>query len=81
MDDWDFEDEVSKEVLAHLDVLDMNLTTTEDIPAFLAMLDSEGEAEALRILDEHSKTFNLEERIARWKDDPFYEPFCRPLGK
>ncbi|SRR6266508_6375840 len=80
LDEWDAEDEVTKEVLAHLDILDMNLITTEDVPTFLAMLESEDEGTALRILEAHSKSFNLEERIAKWKDDPFYGPFCRPVG-
>ena len=80
-DKWDFEDEVAKEILIHLDILDVDLTTTDDIPAFLAMLDSQSESDAMRILEEHSKSFNLEERIAKWKNDPFYAPFCRPAGE
>jgi len=69
LSDWDPEDEVTAQILTHLDVLDANLTTTEDIPTFLAMLDAQTEADAMQILAEHSKTFNLEERVAKWKDD------------
>jgi len=79
--DWECEDDVVAQVLIHLDVLDVNLTTPEDVPAFLAMLDAKTDADAMQILEDHSKTFDLEARIGKWKDDPFYAPFCRPVGE
>jgi len=74
-------DEVVDEIVSHLDVLDVNLTTPDDVPTFIAMLDAETDEEALAILEAYGQAFDLEQRIARWKDDPFYAPFCRTPGR
>ncbi|WLT30419.1 hypothetical protein [Geothrix sp. PMB-07] len=71
---WNVEDEIVNEVLSELDILDINLITTDDIPVFLkvlalppAQIDS-----AIAILKAHSLTFSIEARKQQCRKDPFY---------
>lgn len=61
--DWEGNEEesVSNEVLAALDMMDMNLTTTKDIPAFLEFLATPiGEiTEGLKKLGKYHNSINI----------------------
>jgi hypothetical protein len=72
------EDEIVNEVLAHLDILDINLTTLEDVPTFLRMLalPSEKTEEAIALLKEHGAALDLADRMRQYAQDPFYGRFC-----
>ncbi len=76
---WEVEDEVVNEVLGRLDTLDMNLTTTEDVPVLIQALSFSSQSlnEAIRCLDEHDSKINLEERKKKYSSDPLYAPFCK----
>ena len=81
LEQMDGGDSVVNEILAHLDIMDVNLTTPDDVPVFLAMLDADSEAEATELLRRHGDTLDLDERIAKWRADPFYTPFCHRVGE
>jgi hypothetical protein len=74
------EDEIVNTVLAHLDLLDVNLMTVDDIPTLLLVLDvpAERSAEAHELLRLHMESIDLPSRMARFRDDPYYAPFCQP---
>jgi hypothetical protein len=74
-------DPIVNEILGLLDIMDVNLTTPDDIPTFLRMLDEHSEVDALRILQFHGEHLDLDERMAKWKSDPFYGQFCHPVGR
>ncbi len=69
------EDEVTNEVLAALDMLDVNLTTEADIPSLVKALDAVSVGEASSILA--SMPDDREERRRRLRNDPVYGPFRR----
>jgi hypothetical protein len=75
---WDPEDEVTNEVLAALDMLDMNLLTTDDVPILQAMLQlPPDQAErAAELLDAHFQEINLDDRKNSLAGDPTYARFC-----
>jgi hypothetical protein len=79
-DHWDPEDQITNEVLAQLDTLDMNLTTAEDIPHFLRLLalphDQIDLAVALQ--QTYSKSIDIRARQSALANDSLYAPFCRP---
>jgi hypothetical protein len=81
LDQMDGGDLVVNEILAHLDIMDVNLITPDDVPVFLAMLDAVSEADATELLRRHGDALDLDERIARWGTDPFYAPFCHRVGE
>lgn len=72
------EDDVTSEVLSNLDCLDINLTTLEDVPTFLQMLQlpQAQSDEAFRLLREHGDSVDINERMRRYANDPFYGRFC-----
>ena len=78
VDDVDVEDEIANEVLANLDILDINLTTVDDVPVFLKMLSLPVDRvdEAAELLQEHGESIDIAERMRRYRDDPFYGRFC-----
>ncbi|RMD85738.1 MAG: hypothetical protein D6815_01200 [Candidatus Dadabacteria bacterium] len=80
VDGFEPEDEIVNEILSNLDILDINLVTPEDIPDFLRMLDYPRgqEAEALAFLDKRGESFDLQDRMRHYADDPFYGRFCNP---
>lgn len=78
VDGWECEDDVANEVLAALDVLDMNLVTREDVPVLQVMLQlppGQG-ARAAELLDAHFQETSLNDRKKSLASDPTYAPFC-----
>jgi hypothetical protein len=75
---WECEDDVANEVLAQLDMLDMNLVTRDDIPDLLAMLDvpSGLGASASQQFEARMSSSDLERRRTELAADPMYAPFC-----
>jgi hypothetical protein len=57
------------------------LVTPDDVPIFLAMLDADSETEATELLRRHGDALDLDERITKWRADPFYAPFCHRVGE
>jgi len=78
VDAWECEDDVTNEVLAALDVLDMNLLTRDDVPVLQAMLRLlPGEAaRAAELLDTHFHEVNLDDRKKTLASEATYAPFC-----
>lgn len=75
---WEPEDEFTNEVLGRLDMLNMNLVTTEDIPALLAFLSAKnGFDDALKKLESYEASIDKEVRKRKCELDPLYEPFCK----
>ena len=81
-DDWfgldDAYNSVTNEVLSHLDQMNMNLTTVDEIPAFLACLDSpvEHTKVAIHELSKSLSKVDVHDRKGRLRSDPLYAPFC-----
>ena len=75
---WECEDDVANEVLAALDVLDMNLLVRDDVPVLQAMLDlPPGQAtRAAELLDAHFEQVSLDSRRKSLANEPTYAPFC-----
>jgi len=69
------DDEVTNEILAALDMLDMNLTTEAEVPYLLDALDSTDADRASSILT--SMPLDREALRLRYSDDPVYGPFLR----
>ena len=79
VDAWDCEDDVANEVLAQLDMLDMNLIIKDDVPSLLAMLEAPA-GDAASALDQFEGRLSAEDMDRRRKElagDPTYGPFCR----
>lgn len=76
---WDTEDEIANEVLAELDTLNINLTTTEDIPYLLQLLTiPSGQIETVLTQQKaYSKSVNIKARQVALANDSFYAPFCK----
>ncbi|HLM61482.1 MAG TPA: hypothetical protein VK308_11820 [Pyrinomonadaceae bacterium] len=74
----ELKDETVIEILTCLDSLHVNLTTVEDVPVFLQMLDLpfESHKEALALLERHDDSINLDERKEKYRTHPFYGVFC-----
>lgn len=72
---FDSEDDVTNEVLAALDMLDVNVTTETDIPHLLEALSASSCETASAILS--SMPFDLEQRRKQYRDDPVYGQFLR----
>jgi hypothetical protein len=71
---WNAEDDIVNEVLSELDILDINLITTDDIPVFMEVLAlPPGQVDDATVrLKDHASTFNLEARKQQCRKDPFY---------
>ena len=82
-DDWftldDSDNSVTNEVLSCLDQMNMNLTTVDEIPTFLACLDSpvEHTIVAIHELSNSLSKVDVHDRKERLRSDPLYAPFCR----
>ena len=73
---WDPEDGAVNEVVARLDMMDMNLVTVEDAAVLLAAL-GEGTAEdAAQAMDAYQDTVDFVARKRKLADDPLYSRFC-----
>jgi hypothetical protein len=78
--DWENDDNsVTNEVLATLDMMDMNLMTKEDIKYYLDFLDTPlGQfAAGLKKLEDNLKAINFTQRKKSLANNQFYEKFCR----
>ena len=73
VDEYETESEAVNEVLALLDMLDMNLTTKEDFPAFIKALTS---PDYLNVISEHDAGVDIDKRKEQLKDNPLYAKFC-----
>jgi hypothetical protein len=71
---WAKADEVIGDIVAHLAILDINLTTPDEIPLYLRMLELPA-AEALRVHAEYGAAQDIEALKEKWKDDPYYSQF------
>jgi hypothetical protein len=74
----EYEDEVVTEVVAFLDMLDMNLVIVDDIPLILRVLDLPSEqADQASALLRAVDSVEFERRRRALAGDPFYAIFCR----
>lgn len=79
-EDWegDGENSVTNEVLAALDMMDMNLVVPEDVPAYLEFLNTPVGLfnEGYSKFRQHLQDVNIEERQKALSEIPFYKAFC-----
>jgi hypothetical protein len=75
---WECEDDVTNEVLAALDMLDVNLLTRDDVPVLRAMLElpAGSAAHAAEVFDTHFEQVDLDERKRNLARERLYAPFC-----
>jgi hypothetical protein len=80
-EDWDEAEEysVANEVLAALDMMDMNLMTPEDVPAYLDFLETPPAMfdEGYKKLQKYLEQIDIKRRAAALVADSFYERFCQ----
>ena len=71
---FEAEDEVVNEVLSALDMLDINLTTVQDVPALLeaVSLPVDHYDEVSKVLDHQWQSIPLDERRHICRNDPLY---------
>jgi len=69
---WAVDTEVSNEVLALLDTMDINLVVIADIPILRVALASSTLEDACAALEKRLPDHALEARIRECSDDPFY---------
>ena len=74
---WDPEDGAVNEVLASLDMMDMNLVTVEDVAALLAALGEKTAEGTAQAMDAYRDTVDLVARKHSLVDDPLYSRFCK----
>jgi hypothetical protein len=76
------EDEVVNEVLARLDMLDVNLVVAADVTALKRLLDAQpaGLTEALNEYGACVESIDLSRRRRELAGDPLYGRFCRSPG-
>lgn len=72
------EDDLVVEMLARLDMLNMNLMTSDDIPVLLNALDLPEDRidEAFDLLEQHDAIVDVAHRKRALGNDPFYGRFC-----
>jgi hypothetical protein len=80
-EDWDEAEEnsVTNEVLGALDMMDIDLMTPEDIPAYLDFLETPPASfeEGYKKLQQYLEKIDIKKRAAALVTDPFYERFCK----
>jgi hypothetical protein len=80
-EDWDEAEtnSVTNEVLAALDMMDINLMTPEDVPAYLDFIETPPASfeEGYKKLQQYLKQINIKKRAAPLVADPLYERFCQ----
>ncbi len=80
-EDWDEKEaySVTNEVLAALDMMDMNLMIPEDVPAYLGFLETHPASfeEGYKKLQQYLEKNDIKKRAAALVADPFYEKFCQ----
>lgn len=72
--DWKPESDSANEVLARLDMLNVNLTLREDVPVLIAALRAPN---ASAILEAHSATIDIAARRKQLAGVAFYAEFCK----
>src|SRR6478672_6210615 len=72
---WEPESDAVNEVLAELDMLDMNLVMPDDIPALVAALRAKNYES---LLSEYFSRVDFETRKSQLSAVPLYAPFCGP---
>jgi hypothetical protein len=84
-EDWEGEEEqsVTNEVLAALDMLDMNLTLPEDVSIYLDFLDTpKGDfASGYAAFEQRLRAIDYATRKKRLKDGPLYTPFLKDVSR
>ena len=70
----DAESDAVNEVLAQLDMMDMNLVTVDDVPVLVEALRS---SDFVQHLQRHFQAVNIESRKQALASDPMYAPFCK----
>ena len=77
---WETDNEVTNEVLAELDMLNMNLLIKEDADFLLEILNDPsiitGEQAAAKLEEFHGK-IDMNKRKRELSSDPLYAPFCK----
>jgi len=80
-EDWDEAEEfsVTNEVLAALDMMDLNLMSPEDVPTYLDFLETAPASfeEGYNKLQRYLEQIDIKKRAADLVTDPLYERFCR----
>ena len=76
--DWDEQDRSRcNQVLAELDMLDMNLLTSADVAALRRFLLDSGDFDlSLETLEQELAARDLSDRMMALREDPLYAPFC-----
>jgi hypothetical protein len=76
------EDQVVNEVLARLDMLDIDLIVAADVPALRRLLESMPARlpDALNEYEAYVDSIDLRRRRQELAGDPFYGPFCNSTG-
>lgn len=69
---WEIDSEVSNEVLAILDTMNINLVVKADIPVLRAALNSVTVEQAIAELERRLPNDALEQRLRECAEDPFY---------
>ncbi len=71
-------DDLVVEILARLDMLDLNLMTPDDIPVLVQALDLPRArmAEAISLLEHYDTAVDIDNRKRALASDPFYARFC-----
>jgi len=79
-EDWetDGENSVTKEVLAALDMMDMNLMVPEDVPVYLEFLNTPlgSYTDGYLRLRQYLQCVNIKKRQKALSEIPFYKAFC-----
>lgn len=80
-DDYEGEEDssVANEVMGHLDMLNMNLMTAEDIPIYLRFLQTPIGMfdQGYRQFEKETSGIDMLARSRQLKGDPLYERFCK----
>ena len=80
-EDWEQDESysVTNEVLGALDMMDMNLMTPEDVPAYLEFLKTPLGCynEGYSKLEQYLQQIDVEERRRLLSENPFYSIFCK----
>lgn len=76
VDACEVDNEVTNEVLGHLDCLDMNLVVPADIPVLREALHAATVAEAIHQIEHSYLLLALEDRKRMCEEDAFYARYC-----
>lgn len=74
VDEYETESDNVNEILARLDMLDMNLTTIEDIPVLVSALKADN---YISILEKHNSKIDIVKRKKELQNLSPYKEFCK----